>query len=149
MLGCGWMRFAINKELSGHAELWFRIQNCVSFTWHKRIKRKSKQLLDSGAASSLCGSRNISRLSHKNLPFWFWCPLPSFLTQALLLACGMWPFALRQSESFEDYLRTPLSTARWPVGMGSGRHVSLPVWRLLVNMGCKTLLGLHQDMLRQ
>lgn len=65
------MRFAINEELSGHAELPLEMQKYFSFTWQKRIKRKSMQLLDSGAASSLCGSRSVSCLSHKNLPFWF------------------------------------------------------------------------------
>lgn len=89
MIGCGWMRFAINKELSGHVELWFWIQNYFSFTWQKRIKRKIQAALDSGAASSFLSwlkERFMSQPQESTILVW--SALASFLMQALLLACG-------------------------------------------------------------
>lgn len=147
MIGCGWMMFVTNKELSGQTELSFWMQKYFCFAWPKRIKRKFKQLFDSGAASSLCGSRNILCLSHKNLPFWFWCALSSFLTHALLSVCG---FAALCSEVMKVLWRLLMNSTFYSLlacCVGSGSYTSLSLWKLLLNIEFRALLGLCRDMI--
>lgn len=149
MIGYGWMRFAIYEKLSGHAELSFWMQKYFSFTWQKRIKRKSKELViqELPALSVAQGTFHVSAARICHFGSDVHC-LPSAL-RLCFQPCGFRALCSEAMESFEDYLWTPPSTARWPAGMGSGSHASLLVWKLLVNMGCRTLLGLCSDMIRQ
>ena len=114
MMGCGWGRFATNKESSEPTRVSFWMQKSFCSAWQKKIKRKSRQLFDSGAASSLWvhGMFRVSATRICHFGSRVRC-LPSSRLLCFQLVAS-WVLAL----SHKSPLKTTFSAASWPVSSG-------------------------------
>lgn len=146
-MGCGWGRFATNKKSSGPTRVSFWMQKSFCSAWQKKIKRKSRQLFDSGAASSLWahGMFRVSatRICHFGSRV---CCLPSSRLLCFQLVAS-WLLALSHKSPVKT-TREPLFLQ--PVGLlvGGMSHASWWFWKLLLNIDCGALLGLYKNVTR-